>query len=557
MMGRDTTTPQPGRPGHRRLWGGGSGPGVLVGVLVGLLAITLALAGTGGTLAGATAGPGGGTRSGGAIGWGDCPADEVAELPAAVRPRFSCASYPVPIDYDHPAAGTTGLALLRRAAEDPAHRIGSLFVAAGGPGGSGIVRLIELEGRLPADLVRRFDLIGFDPRGVGRSAPVRCFSTAEQAAAVYGRIVGVPVTAAEISSTLAANQELTAACAATAGPLLPHLSTLNVARDLDRLRQGAGDEQLTFLGYSYASLVGATYVNLFPQRVRAVVLDGNVDPVLRTTDGMEYLRQRAVGGEAVLTALLARCRAAGPRCAFSDGDPQARFAEIRERLRQGPVDVPGFGPLTLTDFTEQLGDTIPNPEDYPDLVAGLQLIYTAIHPGAPAATARPATAATVFGGRPATPDTAAPGTPYTGSEAALAVNCLDEPFPPRPAAYPVAAARWERQAPTAGRAEAFSQLACATWPVRGERYHGPWNRRPANPVLLFGNLHDPSTNFTFNTRMAASLGAARLVAVDLFGHTVIGKARSGCADALAARYLVSLALPAPGTVCPADAQPFD
>jgi pimeloyl-ACP methyl ester carboxylesterase len=458
----------------------------------------------------------------------------------------------VPVDYARPAGGTVGLALLRRAAEDPAHRIGTLFVFAGGPGGSGIVRLTELEGRLPAPVTQRFDLVGVDPRGVGRSAALRCFGTEEQAAAVYGQVAAVPVTAGEIASTLRGNRALTAACATAAGPLLAHLSTLDVARDLDRLRAAVGDPALSFLGYSYATLVGATYANVFPGRVRALVLDGNVDPALRTADGMEYLRQRGIGAETVLGEMLDLCAAAGPRCAFSGGDPRAKFAEIRDRLRAGPVTVPGLGTVALSDLVGVLDGAISAPEEYPDLAAALQAVYAAVHPGAaapPGAADRLARLAAGAGDDP--------GTPYTGSEAALAVNCLDEPFPRQPAAYPAAARRWERQAPTAGRAEAFSQLACATWPVpAAERYPGPWDRHTANPLLLFGNRHDPATNLTFNRRAAASLGSARLVVVDLFGHTVVGRARSSCADALAARYLVDLALPPAGTVCPADAQPF-
>jgi pimeloyl-ACP methyl ester carboxylesterase len=527
-------------------------PAALAGFLAAALAVALA-----GTLGTARAGAAGSAASVGrsavAAVWTECPPDELAGLPPAARPRFTCATYPVPTDYAHPAAGTTHLALLRRAAEDPVHRIGSLFIAAGGPGASGIDRLLELEGRLPAEVVRRFDLIGFDPRGVGRSDPLRCFTTSEQAEAVYGQIVGVPVTPSEISATLRGSRALTAACAAGAGPLLAHMSTLNVARDLDRLRQAAGDEKLNFLGYSYATLLGATYANLFPQRVRALVLDGGVDPELRTTDGMEYLRQHAAGAEAVVDGFLGLCAEAGQRCAFSGGDPRAKFAEIRQRLRLGPVTVPGAGPVDLTAFTARVGDALYDPEEYPELAADLQTVYEAMHPGTPSTVH-----AGQLAGRPAAGTTAdATGGPYLGSEAGLAVNCLDEPFPRRQAVYPTAAAHWERQSPTAGRPEAFSQLACATWPVRdAERYSGPWDRATPNPVLLFANRHDPATNLAFNTRTAASLGSATLVEVDIFGHTVIGKARSRCADSIAGRYLTDLVLPPPGTVCPADAQPF-
>ncbi|MGN9911172.1 alpha/beta fold hydrolase [Phytohabitans sp. LJ34] len=472
--------------------------------------------------------------------WTDCPEEMVRAVPVEERHKYDCATHAVPIDYAWPAAGTVGIAMLRRAADDPAHRIGSLFVNPGGPGGRGTLLPIELDSVLPAEILRRFDVVGFDPRGVGLSGAIRCFATGEEAEAVYGRVVLVPVTRPEIASTLRANRDLTDACAARGGPLLPHVSTLNVARDLDRLRAAVGDRRLTYLGFSYGTLVGATYANLFPHRVRAVVGDGNVDPALRTTNGLEYLRQRAAGMEAVLDAFLSRCAEVGARCAFSAGDPAAKLAAIRARLRQGPLTVPGLGPLDLSTFTGELASTLYTPQLYAQLAAQLQAVYEATQAG-------PAAAKTS-------------GTPYTGNESEFAVTCADEPYPRNPAIFPAVAPLWEHQAPTFGRGHAFGAVFCATWPARQpERYDGPWDRRAATPLLLFGNYHDPATNYTFNQRMAAELDAARLVSVDAFGHTSLGRPdrpRSGCAQAIAAHYLVDLALPPPGTVCPAETQPF-
>jgi pimeloyl-ACP methyl ester carboxylesterase len=477
----------------------------------------------------------------GAIEWLDCPDEMVSTVPAGERHRYDCATYPVPIDYARPAAGSVEVALLRRAAEDPAHRIGSLFVNPGGPGGRGTLLPVELSAVLPAEILRRFDVVGFDPRGVGRSGAIRCFATDEEAEAVYGGVVLVPVTRPEIASTLRANRALTEACAARGGPLLPHVSTLNVARDLDRLRAAVGDRRLTYLGFSYGTLVGATYANLFPHRVRAIIGDGNVDPELRTTDGLEYLRQRAAGMEAVLDAFLRRCAEVGERCDFSEGDPAAKLAEIRARLRQGPLTVPGLGQLDLSAFTDGVSSTLYIPQEYAELATLLQAVYETVH-----------SATRTRGG--------AASTPYTGDESELAVTCADEPYPRSPAVFPAVAPLWERQAPTFGRAHAFAGVSCATWPARQpERYDGPWDRRTATPLLLFGNYHDPATNYTFNQRMAAELGAARLVPVDAFGHTSLGRPnrpRSDCAQAIAARYLVDLALPPAGTVCQADTQPF-
>ena len=302
-----------------------------------------------------------------------------------------------------------------------------------------------------------------------------------------------------------------------------------------------------------------THANLYPDRVRAVILDGNVDPKLRTTDGLEYLRQRAVGQEDVVNAFLQRCAEVGPKCAFSAGDPAAKFVEIRNRLRQGPVNVPALGgEVTLSRFTGAVAGYLYSPRAYVEFATILQLIYEAIHPAAaataaPRASVRPLSSVGSIGLR----DERVFDTPYTGDDSFLAVNCADEPFPRIPPLYPLIAGRWEHQAPTVGRQHAFSQVACATWPARHpEAYSGPWNRRTATPVLLYGNYHDPATNYGFNKAMAAELGNARLVSNDAFGHTILGGA-SVCADTIATRYLVDLKVPARGTVCQPDKQPFE
>jgi pimeloyl-ACP methyl ester carboxylesterase len=493
--------------------------------------------------------------------WGTCAADVLQQIPPADREKYSCAVYNVPLDYARPSAGAIGLAMLRRAADDQAHKIGSLFLNPGGPGGPGYTMPIPIASLLPAEVAQRFDVIGFDPRGVGRSAPLRCFTTEEAADAVFSRIVDVPVTRPEIESTLRANRDYTDACAANAGPLLPHMSTLDVARDLDRMRQGVGDKRLNYLGFSYGTLLGATYANLYPDRVRAVILDGNVDPKLRTADGLEYLRQRAIGQEDVVNAFLQRCADVGPKCAFSSGDPAAKFVEIRNRLRQGPVNVPALGgEVTLSQFTGAVSGYLYSPDLYAELATALQLIYEAIHPAAsPAPQARARTGVRPLSaiGSIGLRDERVFDTPYTSDDSFLAVNCADEPFPRVPALYPVVANLWEHQAPTVGRQHAFSQVGCATWPAKHpEAYRGPWNRKTATTVLLFGNYHDPATNYRFNKAMAAELGNARLVSDDAFGHTILGGA-SVCADTIATRYLVDLKLPARGTVCQPDKQPFE
>ena len=495
-------------------------------------------------------------RYGAPASWQPCPEGELTQVPEAERRLYSCATVAVPLDHRSPGTGTIDIAMMRRAADGPGRRIGSLFMNPGGPGGSGFAMPIRTARALSAEVRSRFDLIGFDPRGVARSNAVRCFTTAEEAAAVRDKLSGI---GAELPDTVRAHHRYAQACREQAGPLLGHLATESVARDLDLLRRSVGDAKLTYVGFSYGTLLGATYVNLFPKQVRAIVLDGNVDPVLRTRNGLEYLRQRAIGQEAVIDAFLARCTEVRERCAFSEGDPVAKFAAIRDRLHEGPVTVPGFGELTLSMFTAGVGGYLYNATDYSELATLLQSVHDAIQPAAqpraaaePAALARFAIAARSGGVHDVRTDL---DTPYTEDDSSFGVNCLDEPFPRGDTRFLRAVRTWEQVAPTVGPTHAISQLACGHWPVREpRRYAGPWNTKTPNPVLLFGNHHDPATNYVFNQRMSAALGNSRLVTVAAFGHTILGD--SACADDIAARYLTELIAPPAGVVCKPNTEPF-
>jgi pimeloyl-ACP methyl ester carboxylesterase len=252
------------------------------------------------------------------LNWTDCAAE--------FGPGVHCATAKVPLDYDRPAGPTIDVALNRHRATDPGHRVGSLFVNPGGPGGSGETFLPEALTAIDPSLPARFDLIGVSPRGTSRSTPVHCFATAAEQEAFFGALPAFPVTA-EIPAWLAAYRDYTNRCARVAGPIIDHSSTANFARDLDLLRQAVGDPGFSFLGYSYGSQVGSTYAAMFPSRVRAVVIDGVVDPVAWSTGygGTGALLpittrlKSAEGASDTLGAFFRTCAAAGPaRCSFAD-----------------------------------------------------------------------------------------------------------------------------------------------------------------------------------------------------------------------------------------------
>ncbi len=247
------------------------------------------------------------------IEWSDC--DEqiqplIAEQKGSDRNlTFECGRTEVPIDYDEPEGATLPLFLVRAVMAGQTDRIGSLVVNPGGPGRSGADSAIGLALTLPEDVLRRFDLVGFDPRGVGLSTPVECIP-----AELKDRMTAAnprPTTAEELEETFALDQEAAEACAEQYGAALGTFNTVDTARDLDRIREGLEDEQLTYLGYSYGSTLGSTYAELFPDRVRALVLDAAVDPAVdRQTDAERGAKALEAGFDAFAkncTGLLAGC----------------------------------------------------------------------------------------------------------------------------------------------------------------------------------------------------------------------------------------------------------
>ncbi|MDX3798904.1 alpha/beta hydrolase [Streptomyces sp. AK04-3B] len=492
---------------------------------------------------------------------------------APVDPTVAdCAKHRVPRDYAHPADGSVEIVLLRHRATDPERRRGALFVNPGGPGSSGLHTAYRADRFLEPEVLAQYDVIGFDPRGVNLSDPLKCFrSQSEHDNALLGRLV-LPVGGKQVAATMAAAARHTAACAQNAGPLLAHMTTLDAARDLDRLRQAAGESRLSFVGFSYGTLLGATYANLYPRRVDAMVLDGAVDPQLRSHDGLAYDRRRADGMELALTEFLRVCDAADDRCAFSTGDPRRRLDRILTRLRGGPLRLPDGTDMSLSAVTSLLADSLATPARLPGLARTLALLDAAPHAPRTAVADRSGPSAQHPSAhdedahdesahdRASTTDdedeAAVSEPPYRGDDSEPAYNCLDKPYPASPRTWPGRADRWERTAPHFGRMIAMESAVCATWPerpARADRYTGPWNRPTDRPVLVIGNLYDPTTQYRFAERLTEQLGRAELVTVDMIGHTALGM--SACADEITTRYLLGGA-PAHARVCTPDDPPF-
>jgi pimeloyl-ACP methyl ester carboxylesterase len=446
---------------------------------------------------------------------------------------LECATAHVPLDYDKPAGKEISLALVRRPAGDPSRRIGSLFVNNGGPGNSAVdfVRR-DAEAVYAPEVLARFDVIGMDPRGVARSTPVRCFADAGEQGGFLGALPPFPVGRDEERSFAAAQAELGQRCLARNGELLSHLSTANVARDLDTLRRAVGDAKLTYVGHSYGSMLGATYANLFPGKVRALVLDAVLDPVGYTRGvlpmSLRVDSQRATSN--TLRFFLEACDEAGERCAFSDGDPVEEFDRLMSQLRKAPVL--GF---TYAQAVEAVRGALSFPPAWPDLAAGL----AAVRDGAPAA--RLAAIADEYD---------------NGQEALTSIVCSETDNPRDPRVWPLAAKLADLATPYFGSPWAYISQACATWPAFDhDRYAGPFDRKTSAPALLVNARYDAFNSLDRAREVAKRMPGARLLTVEGPGHTLEGT-DSACADRAVERYLVAGELPAKGAVCEQDSEPF-
>jgi pimeloyl-ACP methyl ester carboxylesterase len=463
---------------------------------------------------------------------------------------FECATARVPLDYDKPTGRTIELALIRLPAAVPALRIGSLFVNPGGPGNSGVefVRGAARED-YPQAIRDRFDIVGVDPRGVGASTPVRCFTSVSEQNQFFTDYNVLPINRAELVAAASKVTDLARRCQERMGWLLPHLSTANVARDFDLLRQAVGDDQLSYAGYSYGTYLGATYANLFPHKVRALVLDANNDPPGYATGprlSVPFVRVNAhIASSETLGQFFALCAQAGPsRCAFATGgDPRTKFATLAERLRAKPFVSDGqrVGYAELVDFTLQ---NLYRPADWAVGALTLQQLYEATSPA-------------VSAGRVPAFATAQADAPYDNvREALFASVCGETRNPGNPLAYGRVAARADEDAPYVGAFWTYLTLPCSVWPAMdADRYTGPWRVRTAHPALVLNNLYDPATAYRNGVSMVKLLPGSRLVTVHGWGHTV-RETHSQCANDIVERYLVDGTLPGRGVTCQAGIVPF-
>ncbi|WP_179951054.1 alpha/beta fold hydrolase [Xylanimonas oleitrophica] len=483
-------------------------------------------------------------------------------FPCPEAPAYECATVRVPTDHDRPHGPHTAVAVTRLPATDPAQREGSLLVNFGGPGGEGVSTLHATGEHLFEPEVReRFDLVSFDPRGVGLSDPATCFRTPDDEAAFLARTVALPTDQRQAGRMVAEAAVLGASCTLYSHDRLASASSANVARDMDLLRQALGDEQLTYVGYSYGTILGATYAALYPDRVRAMVLDGPLDP--RAWSGVgsrEVIGVRlgqAEGFERTSGEFARLCAEAGPRgCPLAGlGDPATVLEDLLAALREGPVELPaGDGSTVEVGYAEVLSvvfQSMYSSAAWTDLSALLAVlaVEAGVVPQAPRTLAAPRGAGELLRRLLGAED-------YAGSVgSSLATLCADDAADVSVADYRRQAAALEAAHPHWGTLRGWTGVHCEFVHARDDdAYTGPWEQQVEAPVLVVGTTYDPATVYEHAAPYAGLWPDARLLTLEGWGHTV-PSVGSSCADAAVARYLVALEAD-DGAVCAQDTAPF-
>lgn len=452
------------------------------------------------------------------LAWSDCESDH------------RCATLEVPVDYAAPRQGSIRLALIRRPADG--ERIGSLVVNPGGPGASGYDYARLGADSFGAPVRDAFDVIGFDPRGVGRSAPVRCLD--DTALDRFLALDQSPDTSAETNALQDASRSFATACQRRGGGLLAHLSTRDIARDLDVLRAVLGEERLNYLGKSWGTFLGTAYAELFPNRVGRLVLDGALDPTV-SADDTGVIQAR--GFERALAGFLADCTASAG-CPLGR-DPRAALTRLDQLLADLDLSPFPAGDRQLTQTMASYGiltplyDTAAWPRLRKALSAALRDDGTGLLELADEYFSRNAEGH------------------YTQnvSQAIYAVNCLDRAVSP-PDAFPTLKARYQQASPRFGAVALWGSLPCAYWPVRPVDTPHRVNAPGTPPVLVVGTRHDPATPYQWSQSLAGQFPRGVLLTYEGHGHTAYARDNT-CVDSAVDTFLTTGRPPAPNTRCTA------
>lgn len=472
--------------------------------------------------------------------WAPCPPPSAAEgggpapSPLPGGTAWECSFLKAPLDWSAPAGETIELALIRAKARDADARIGSLIFNFGGPGGSGITGLPGFANEYES-LRSRYDLVSFDPRGVGRSEPVECATDKELDA--YYALDFTPDDAAEERTLSDAQKTYAAGCEREAGPALPHVGTENAARDMDLMRQVLGDDKLHYFGISYGTELGGVYAHLFPENVGRAVLDAVVDPDAGVEEGA---LAQAKGFQLALDNFAQDCVDRGDECTLpgtSVAEIESFITDLLAELDAKPIPGIGDRELTQTQATNGIAQSLYSKEFWPYLEQGLD-------------AADGGDGALLLSLSDSLNGRGENGT-YSNIQAAnAAINCVD--FKER---YTLGQAKerlgeFREASPVFGDFMGWALASCSQWPVPGTWEHPDVSASGADPILVIGTTGDPATPYEGTRAMVNALGKG--VGIELTyegeGHGAYNSGNA-CVKKATDAYLLDGKLPASGTVC--------
>ncbi|MFJ1806291.1 MULTISPECIES: alpha/beta hydrolase [unclassified Streptomyces] len=474
------------------------------------------------------------------LSWKDCPAPSRAEgggsapSPLPDGDQWQCATMKAPLDWDDPRGDTIGIALIRAAASgDESGRIGSLIFNFGGPGGSG-VRTLPAFGEEYAALRTRYDLVSFDPRGVGRSAGVRCEN--DQQLDAYFQQDSTPDDTAERTALLDSTKAFNAACEKNSGKTLPNVRTTDAARDMDLMRKVLGDDRLYYFGISYGTELGGVYAHLFPKHVGRAVFDAVVDPTQTSEQGS---LGQARGFQLALDNFAEDCAPRTEECPVGETaqDVEDRITQLLKNLDGRPI--PGIFPRELTQSaaTNGIAQALYSKDFWEYLTEGLEQAYAGDGKILMLLS-------DLLNGRNENGE-------YSNITAAnISINCADDK--PRYSTAQVQRRLPEFRAASSvfGDFLAWGMVGCTDWPVPGAADHPDVSAPGSAPILVVGNTGDPATPYEGARKMVDALGPG--VGVELTykgqGHGAYGS-KNKCVQTAVNGYLLNGKVPAAGTVC--------
>ena len=509
--------------GTRASGGGGTGHRARWGALVAIVVLASAACHSPGGVEDREAGSSSTTRAG----------STTSSTPGAPVLRWTpcgqaeCAVLTVPRDYGEPGQGSFDLALARRPAERPDLRIGVLFYSAGGPGLGGTAGLINGSARFSVDLRARFDVVSWDPRGVSAGSEIVCVDDPDY----FRGLDPTPETLQEVTALEQRAGAFIAGCSERSGDLLPYVGTVASARDLDVLRAALGEEQISYLGVGYGGALGVVYASLFPERVRAMALDGAYDPFAEA----DVLRaQGAAARERALAAILEDC-AAEPLCYFHNaGAAPAAFTSLVTGLDAVPATVaPSLPRVDQGEAWRAVLFALPD-----------ELMWTRLTMALAEAQAGEAMELLLLSDESVFRAAA-------NGDAAVAIGCRD--WPGRRGTRRTGSFAGELSEVGARLGTEAAAFLCEGWPVEPEPAPAV-SGATGGPILVAGVTGDAVASFESSRALAGALPEGVLLEVEGTGHGAYQPWRRdhACAVAVIDWYLISLNLPRDGAVCGPD-----